>query len=132
MKKLNLLTSLLLAILMSSSMLLADEKPESKEIPMKMPENVKAVVDNSCFGCHNTDSRNDDAKKELDFKTMHQLSDIKKLGILKDIGEVIEENEMPPEKFLKKRPEKELTDEQKQILIDWVKKESMALMHRNK
>jgi len=132
MKKLNLIASLLVALLLSSSILLADEKPEPKEIAMTMPENVKAVVDNSCFGCHNTDSRNDDAKKELDFKTMHLLSDIKKLGALKDIGDVIEENEMPPEKFLERRPEKALTDEQKQILIDWVKKESMALINKDK
>ncbi len=132
MKNLNLLASLLLVFLLSSSMLLADEKPESKEIPMKMPENVKAIVDNSCFGCHNTDSRNEDAREHLDFKTMHQLSDIKKLGALKEIREVIEENEMPPEKFLEKRPEKELTDEQRQLLIDWVKKESMALMNKEK
>ncbi|KOH43376.1 heme-binding domain-containing protein [Sunxiuqinia dokdonensis] len=131
MKNLNLITSLFLLLLLSSSISFADEKPDEKKITLKMPEDVRAVVDNSCFGCHNTDSRNEDAREHLDFKTMHQLSDIKKLGAFKEIREVIEENEMPPKKFLERRPEKELTEEQKKILIDWVKKESVALMNQN-
>jgi len=131
MKNLNLITSLFLVLLLSSSISFADEKPDEKKITLKMPEDVRAVVDNSCFGCHNTDSRNEDAREHLDFKTMHQLSDIKKLGAFKEIREVIEENEMPPKKFLERRPEKELTEEQKKILIDWVKKESVALMNQN-
>ncbi|AHW62392.1 cytochrome c551 [Draconibacterium orientale] len=30
-----------------------------------MPDDVKAVIQNSCFGCHNTDSKNEDGKKSL-------------------------------------------------------------------
>jgi hypothetical protein len=53
---------------------------------------------------------------------------MKKISAYKHIGEVVEENEMPPKKFLEKRPEKKITDEEKQILIAWAKKEAETLV----
>lgn len=92
-------------------------------------DNVKAAIENSCFGCHNTDSRNEDAKEALDFKKLEKLSTIKKIGAYSEIGETIEEEEeMPPKKFLDKYPEKKLTDEEKKLLIDWSKKEAEELV----
>ncbi len=94
----------------------------------KMPENVKAVVKKSCFGCHNTDSKNEDAKEELDFKKLGNLSIIKKIGAYKEIGETVEEGEMPPKKFLQRFPDKALTDDEKKLLMNWSKKEAEALV----
>lgn len=93
-----------------------------------MPDNVKAIIEKSCIGCHNTDSKNDKAKEALDLKTMESLSKQKMVHALKEIGETVEENEMPPAKFLEKYPDKKLTDAEKKILIDWSKKEAQALM----
>ena len=92
----------------------------------KLPEKVQVVVDKSCFGCHNTGSKNDDAKEKLDFKKLDGLSLIKKVSAYKNIEEALEENEMPPKKFLERRPEKKLTDAEKKILMDWAKAEATA------
>lgn len=94
----------------------------------KMPENVKAVVKKSCFGCHNTDSKNEDAKEELDFKKLGNLSIIKKIGSYKEIGEAVEEGEMPPKKFLQRYPDKALSADDKKLLLNWSKKEAEALV----
>ena len=93
-----------------------------------MPDDVKAVIENSCFGCHNTDSRNEDGKKELDFNKLDSLSKIKMISAYKEIGEVLEKNEMPPKKFLERFPDKALSEDHKQLLLDWSKKEAEALV----
>jgi len=125
MKKIlsGIVVSLILATTINAS-----DKAEVNENEMKMPENVKAVVEKSCFGCHNTDSRNEDAKEDLDFKTLNDLSLIKKIGTLRDIAEVVEEDEMPPKKFLDRYPDRAPTDEEKEILVSWVKKEAQKLI----
>ena len=106
----------------------ASEKPEDKKIGIEMPANVKAVVEKSCYGCHHTDSRNEDAKEELDFKTLGDLKVFKKIGALRDIAEVIEEEEMPPKKFLENYPERAPSEEEQKLLADWVKKEAQRLI----
>lgn len=125
MKK--ILSSIVVSFLLAAT-INASEKTEVNENEMKMPENVKAVVEKSCFGCHNTDSRNEDAKEDLDFKTLNDLSLIKKIGTLRDIAEVVEEDEMPPKKFLERYPDRAATDEEKEMLVTWVKKEAQKLI----
>lgn len=129
MKKLKLFAGLFLTFMFASSILFAADKTPVKG-ELKMPENVKAIVDKSCFGCHNTDSRNEDAKEELDFKTFDGLSKIKKIGAYRHIAEVIEEGEMPPKRFLERFPDRKLTDEEATILTEWVKKEANALIEQ--
>ena len=34
---------------------------------LSIPDDVQQIIDNHCFGCHNTDSRNDKAKGKLKF-----------------------------------------------------------------
>jgi mono/diheme cytochrome c family protein len=90
----------------------------------KLPKNVKSIVDKSCFGCHNSESTNDDAKEALDFDTFNELRRVRKITKLKEIAEVVTEGEMPPKRFLEKFPEKSLTDEERQALISWTKSET--------
>ncbi|WP_347840617.1 heme-binding domain-containing protein [uncultured Draconibacterium sp.] len=104
---------------------IGSDKPEKKSV---MPENVKAVIDKSCFGCHNTDSKNEDGKDALDFKKLDSLSKIKQISAYKEISEVVEENDMPPKKFLERFPEKALSDADKKVLIEWSKKEAETLV----
>lgn len=94
----------------------------------ELPEQVKSIVDQSCFQCHNADSENEKAREALDFKTIDKLGRVKKITTLKEISEVVEKGEMPPKKFLEKFPEKKLTEEQAKILADWSKKEIDALL----
>jgi uncharacterized membrane protein len=127
MKKMTVLAGLFLTFFFVSFMLSAADKAPAKELA-KMPENVKSVIENKCMGCHNTDSKNDKAKEKLDFKTMEGLAKIKKIGTFNHIVEALEKNEMPPEKFLDRYPDKKLSEEEAKMIMDWAKKEASALM----
>ncbi|MBW6536199.1 MAG: heme-binding domain-containing protein [Mariniphaga sp.] len=94
----------------------------------ELPEQVKSIIDQSCFQCHNADSQNEKAREALDFKAIDELGKVKKITTLKEIAEVIEKGEMPPKKFLEKFPEKKLTEEQTKIMADWSKKEIDTLL----
>lgn len=127
MKRAWLSSGILILFLTFSSSVFASNKSENENSP-KLPDNVNIIIQKSCYGCHNSDSRNEDAKEELDFKTMDKLSLMKKISAYKNIGETVSENEMPPKKFLEKRPEKKLSEEEKQVLVDWAKKEAETLV----
>lgn len=127
MRKKSLISGVIVLFMVASFSVISSEKSTKSE-PLKLPDNVKAIIDKSCIGCHNTDSRNEDAKEELDFKKLDKLSLIKKISAYKHIGETVEENEMPPKKFLEKRPEKKLNETERQTLIAWAKKEAENLV----
>lgn len=127
MKNAGLFSGILFLVFSISSSVLAVEGLD-KGTTSKLPENVNVIIQKSCYGCHNSDSRNEDAKEELDFNKMDKLSLMKKISAYKNIGETVEENEMPPKKFLEKRPEKKLSEEEKLVLINWAKKEAESLV----
>jgi hypothetical protein len=100
----------------------------SPESPETFPEDIGKIIDKSCFGCHNTDSQNEDAREELDFNELDELKKVKKITTFRDIAEVVEKGEMPPEKFLERYPDKQLSDEEKAKLAEWAKKEAQKLI----
>jgi uncharacterized membrane protein len=118
---------ILIVFVFASFLAGAAEKPQPLK-PVNMPDDVKAIIDKSCFGCHNTDSKNDKAKEKLDLKTIDTLDKSKMIHALKEIAEVVDENEMPPAKFLEKFPDKKLTDAEKKTLMDWANNEAKSLM----
>ena len=62
----------LVVFLFATLLSTASENPtETKAV--NMPDDVKAIIEKSCFGCHNTDSKNDKAKEKLDLKTIDEL-----------------------------------------------------------
>lgn len=93
-----------------------------------LPEDINKIVEKSCYGCHNTDSQNEDAKEELDFNTLNDLRKVKKITTLREIAEVLEKGEMPPKKMLEKYPDRKPTEEEIAAMIKWAKKESEALI----
>ena len=96
-----------------------------------IPEDVNAVLQNSCFGCHNDEGRNQDAKDALNLDSWDEYRLVMKIGVLGDITEVIEENKMPPARFLESNPDKKLTEDQKKLILDWAEKETQDLMEGN-
>lgn len=128
MKKKSIQSVLLAAFFALSFYASGSDNPPASN---PMPDNVKAIIQNSCFGCHNTNSKNEDGKEALDFKKLDNLSMIKQISAYTDIKEVLEEGEMPPKKFLEKKPEKKLSDEQTKILLDWSKKAAEELVKGN-
>ena len=127
MIKKSLTVFFLISFMIISIIGTASDKPTKSDAPA-IPDNIKLIIDKSCFGCHNSDSKNEDAKKDLDFKTFDSLSKTEQVHALKEIGKVVNKGEMPPEKFLKRFPDKSLTDAEKKILLDWTKSEAKALM----
>jgi uncharacterized membrane protein len=117
----------LLVFLFAAMFATATENPV-KAKALDMPDDVKAVIEKSCFGCHNTDSKNDKAKDKLDLKTLGDLDKPKMIHALKEISEVVEENDMPPAKFLEKFPDKKLTDDEKKLLMNWADSQAKSLM----
>ncbi len=116
-----------LVFLFAAFIATASENP-AKAKAVDMPDNVKTIIEKSCFGCHNTDSKNDKAKDKLDLKTLGDLDKPKMIHALKEISEVVEENDMPPAKFLEKFPDKKLTDDEKKTLMNWADSQAKSLM----
>jgi len=94
----------------------------------EIPTDIQEIFDKSCFGCHNVDAQSDKSKKKLMIDKLADLSKTKQVGKLDAIAEVIEENEMPPEKFLTKYPDKKLTTEEANKLKKWAENAAEKLM----
>jgi hypothetical protein len=95
-----------------------------------IPENINNIFDKSCFGCHNTESKNDKAKEKFLIDKLPGLSKVKMVSKLDKINEMVEKNEMPPEKFLAKFPDKALTPEEAKALREWAVATSDLLLKK--
>ena len=92
---------------------------ENTSNEFSIPADVKEILDNSCYGCHNSDSKNIKGKSKIKFDQLGNLKTHKLVGKLGNVSEAIGKEKMPPKKFLQKYPESTLTAEQKELLINW-------------
>ena len=95
-----------------------------------IPANVKAVIDQKCYGCHNPNSKNEKGKKKMNWDSLTLYSLKIKIKKLDDITEMLEKGKMPPEKFLQFKPEAKLTDEESKTLKDWAASASDQLLSK--
>lgn len=95
---------------------------------VEIPGHVQKIIDSKCFDCHSQSSKSLKAKTKLKFDELSELSKAKLVGKLVDIADEVEEGEMPPKSFLKKNPDKALSDEESKALVEWAKKASDELM----
>ena len=93
----------------------------------EIPENVQQVIDKSCFGCHNSESQSEKAMKKLQWDKLGELKTHKLIGKLADIADVTANSDMPPEKFLAKKPEATPTAIEKKILSEWAENTAKKL-----
>jgi uncharacterized membrane protein len=91
---------------------------EHSEAP-EMPANVKAVVDQKCYGCHNAESKNEKGKAKLDWDAFEAAKKSKQMAAMGKITEALENGDMPPAKFLENKPEGKLTEEELATLLEW-------------
>ena len=94
-------------------------------------DDVKEILKNSCFDCHSDGATNKKGKNALNFDTWDEYKTGKKISLLSEICEVVSEGKMPPEKYLKSKPEATLTDQQKKLVCEWTSKESASLLEGN-
>lgn len=92
------------------------------------PKKVKAVIDKSCFGCHSEKGRSDDAKDALRWDKMQEYDKAKLVSVMDDIIEVVEKGEMPPKKFLGRKPDIKPSEKEYKTLAKWADKEADKLM----
>jgi hypothetical protein len=59
---------------------------------------------------------------------MEKYDKMKLVSVLDEIIEVTEEQKMPPEKFLERKPEAKPTDEEFAILMEWASQEADKLL----
>lgn len=94
----------------------------------KYSKKVKAVIDKSCYGCHSDKGQSDKAKDALRWDLMAEYDKAKLVSVLDEIIEVSEKHEMPPEKFLAKKPEMKPTEKEYKTLAKWAEKEADKLL----
>lgn len=97
----------------------------------EIPEEVKALLESSCYDCHTTHSQKRSARIIFNLDKWEDYRVTKRIGFLEKINEVVTEEKMPPKKYLKKHPEKKLTEAQMKLITDWTQSESRSLMGGN-
>ena len=114
---------IVIAIIVSVTLIISSNTGTIGETVIKedidIPENVKTVLDNKCFGCHNVEATSDKAKDKLLLDQLDKLSKSKLVMTMGGIEEVIKEDKMPPAKFLEKKPEQKLTEDERDLIKDW-------------
>lgn len=92
------------------------------------PADVKAVIDDKCYGCHSKDGKSEKAKAKLMWDDLPNMVLDTVVAKLDDISEMIEKGKMPPEKFIQMKPDAAITPEQGALIKDWADKTADALM----
>src|SRR5680860_425405 len=105
---------------------------------IEIPVEVNKIIETSCADCHTNSTKypwyNEiapaswflaqhvkEGKEHLNFSEWTTYNKDQKKHILKDIKEVLNEREMPLESYLLIHKDAKLTENQYQILYDWVK-----------
>ena len=97
----------------------------------EIPEEVQKLLVSACYDCHSSAGQNEDAKKALNFETWDDYRLTKQVGLLGEIAEVIEKDKMPPGKYLEFKPDRKLSESQKELILNWTEESSKALMEGN-
>ena len=124
-------------LLVFSFVFLMDNKNPESRVPdansvmsISIPGNIQTILDNSCMGCHNSESKNTKGKNKLNFDkfTNDGYSKGKLIGKLDGIVKTLKKGDMPPKKFLEKYPDRMLSTEDVKVLSQWATSEADKLM----
>ena len=122
MEKVNLFFILLAVIFISTAISPNDELSlvNDRQDKIELPDNVKAIVENKCMGCHKPDARNEKAREKLQWVKVPDMNLEEQEHFIAEMFEVLEEGKMPPARMVERFPERKLTDEETKILLTWV------------
>lgn len=121
----------ILIVVVAGGFILLQSLILKKRAAMNPPEEIQKILESSCYDCHTSASQNDDAKKAIKFDEWDNYRLTKKISILDKMTEVIEEDKMPPGKYLEFKPDRKLDETQKEMLLNWAEETSNALMEGN-
>ena len=100
-------------------------EPPSESV---FPDEITTILKTSCYDCHYTGASSEKALKAVNFADWEEYRLTKQIGLLGDIGEVVEEGKMPPGKYLENKPEAALSADQAKKLAEWTTQEAEKLM----
>lgn len=111
-----------------------------------IPQNVSALFKNSCYDCHSNNTNYPwysniqpvgwflaedikDGKAKVNFSEFGSLSSRRQISKLRNIEKRIKDGTMPLQGYQLMHPSARLTEEEKQMLIDWIQstRDSIAL-----
>jgi cytochrome c5 len=114
-----IIASVFMAFVLFPSNAYSQKKTEQQTLSA-IPESVSGIFKNSCVGCH-SDQSNGKAKIFMNLSSWDKLSTKKQVKTGKKINKQISKGSMPPEGFLKKKPDAALTAMQKSSVSAWAK-----------
>lgn len=85
---------------------------------IEIPEDVQLILDRSCLPCHGADGSGK-AKMKWNYEKMPNYDKSKLISKLVKVTEEVGDEKMPPPKNVKKNPDRKLSDEEKEIVINW-------------
>ena len=101
----------------------------AKQAAIEYPAEIKAIIDNKCYGCHSDKGKSDDAKEALMWDNLPTYTKAKQVAGLDAIIEVLEDGTMPPKDVIEKWPEAKISDAEAKALKAWAEKTAEALMN---
>ncbi|NOX48608.1 MAG: heme-binding domain-containing protein [Chlorobi bacterium] len=112
---------------------------------MNVPGDVSTILTNACYDCHSqkvnypwyasvapvsflvsSDVR--EGRENLDFSLWEKIPLKKKLKVLTEIGEEVEEGDMPLPVYPFLHPEAKLSQEDRELILNWTKQASEELL----
>ncbi|NQU52106.1 MAG: heme-binding domain-containing protein [Bacteroidetes bacterium] len=114
-------------------------------IKEKIPENIKAVIQNACLDCHSNQTRYswyhsispvswmvnrhvEEGKKEINFSDWGEMDLFGKIETLEEICQELERKKMPLKSYVMMHKEAKLSDEQVAELCEWTEKLGLELL----
>lgn len=110
-----------------------------------IPEDVQGLLKNACFDCHSQTTRFpwysyvapvswliakdiNRGRQHLDFSYWTDLSLKDRIKMLDDISEEVGEKEMPMKIYVLMHPPSKLTEEQRDLIVQWAETSAGQLM----
>ncbi|MBE0649751.1 MAG: heme-binding domain-containing protein [Bacteroidales bacterium] len=104
---------------------------KSQKANLVIPNGVHSVIMQHCFMCHNMKSRGVKSKEKLNFDLLTHMELPTIVAKLQNISDAVNNDKMPPKKFLEHHPEKALNAYDKSLLTKWAVASADSLL-RNK
>jgi hypothetical protein len=118
MKKYYLISGLFVMMLVCTSWVLSSSK--SAPVPSPIPDDVKAVLKNSCMACHAQGGKKM-AMSMLNLSEWDNYSAQKQAKKAESICNAVTKGFMPPKNFREANPGAVPTDAQKDMICKWSK-----------
>ena len=105
---------------------------------VEVPTTVQEILTSACFDCHSNETAYpwytnvaplswwikdhiDEGRDELNFSEWGSYSDKRRLHKIDELGEMVSEGEMPLKSYVIAHREADLSDAQRNTLLEWIK-----------